>query len=275
MKLKSDLLMEAREASFSYVKNKPVLNAVSLELRRGEILGVVGPNGVGKSTSLKILSGYIRPLSGEILLGGVPVRDMSDRERARRLALVPQNVYAPVPFSVADVIRMGRRARLSRFSRLSFSDHEVIADTIDGFELGSIAERPISELSGGERQKTMIAAALAQEPEVLLLDEPTSHLDIGNSARVMQTLLEWRRVKNASLLLVTHDVQTAARCCDRIIMLSGGSVLTQGRPSEVLTVDILRQVYGRGVVMHTNPDDNLPVILPELNAVRVSAETKE
>jgi iron complex transport system ATP-binding protein len=91
----------------------------------------------------------------------------------------------------------------------------------------------------------------------------------------MQTLLEWRRAKNASLLLVTHDVQTAARCCDRIVMLSGGSVLTQGRPSEVLTVDILRQVYGRGVVMHTNPDDNLPVILPELNAARVSAETKE
>lgn len=267
--------MEAREASFSYVRNNPVLNAVSLELRRGEILGVVGPNGVGKSTILKILSGYIRPLSGEILLGGIPVRDMSDRERARRLALVPQNVYAPVPFTVADVIRMGRRARLSRFSRLSTSDHEVIADTIDGFELGVIAERPISELSGGERQKTMIAAALAQEPEVLLLDEPTSHLDIGNSARVMQTLLEWRRAKNASLLLVTHDVQTAARCCDRIVMLSGGSVLTQGRPSEVLTVEILRQVYGRGVVMHTNPDDNLPVILPELNAVRVSSEAKE
>lgn len=260
-----EIMMEVGDLVFAYRHGLPVLNGVTIRLRRGEVLGVVGPNGVGKSTVLKALSGYLRPVSGEVMLGGVPVRSMSNQERARRLAIIPQNVYAPVPFTVEEVVRMGRRARLSRFCRLSEADHRVIEQTIIDFDLTGLAKRPIGELSGGERQRAMIAAAVAQEPEVLLLDEPTSHLDIGNSARVIQALLKWRREKDVSLLIVTHDVQMAARCCDRIVLLKEGRILTEGKPAAVLSMDVLRQVYGRGVVMYESPWDNLPVILPELN----------
>jgi len=258
------IIMEARSLSYAYRSGASVLDDVTMRLERGEFLGIVGPNGVGKSTALKVLCGFLRPAAGEVRLAGALIGDMSNQERARRLAIVPQNVYAPVPFTVEEVVRMGRRARLSRFSRLSEEDHRVIEQTVVDFDLTALSDRPIGELSGGERQRAMIAAAVAQEPEVLLLDEPTSHLDIGNSARVIQSLMKWRIERNASILLVTHDVQMAARCCDRIVMLKDGRVMTEGQPSAVLSAELLQEVYGRGVVMYESPWDNLPVVLPEL-----------
>lgn len=258
-------LLEARNIGFAYPGGKTVLDNVSLQLKKGDILGIVGPNGVGKSTVVKTLSGYLRPSRGEVTFDGVPIRKMKPLERARRLAVVPQNVYAPVPFTVRQVVGMGRLVRLPRFSALAVADHLAVEAALTAFELDGLSDRPFATLSGGERQLTLIAAAVAQAPEALLLDEPTAHLDIGHCARVVQTLLKWRRDTQVALSLVTHDVQMAARVCDWIILIKDGKALAEGPPETVLTATNLRQAYGRGVVALDNPWGRIPIILPELD----------
>ena len=257
-------IIEAENITFSYRAGKQVLNGIKFKLSRGSVAAITGPNGVGKSTILKILCGYLPPLSGEVLLDGKNIQSYSSLERSKLVAAVPQNIYAPIPFTVEQVVKMGRLARLSRFSRLTHEDKEVIARTMHSLNIESFAGRAIGELSGGERQRVMIATALAQDPDLLLLDEPTSHLDIGNSARVIKALINWQREKGSSILIVTHDVQMAARVCERIILLKDGSILGDGNPHDVLTPESLFQAYGHGVSSFISPVDGLPVILPDL-----------
>ncbi len=257
-------LIAANNITFAYQPGKQVLNGVNFRLPKGSVAAIVGPNGVGKSTILKILCGYLQPASGEVLLEGRPIKSYDNLERSRLVAAVPQNIYAPIPFTVEQVVKMGRLARISRYSRLTREDKEVIARTMHDLNIAVFAGRAIGELSGGERQRVMIATALAQEPDLLLLDEPTSHLDIGNSARVIKALINWQRQKGSSILIVTHDVQMAARVCERIILLKNGNVLGDGNPHQVLTRESLFQAYGHGVSSFISPIDGLPVILPDL-----------
>ncbi len=257
-------LIAASNIAFAYQPGKQVLNGVSFQLPKGTVAAIVGPNGVGKSTILKILCGYLKPASGEVLLEGKPIQEYDNLERSKLVAAVPQNIYAPIPFTVEQVVKMGRLARLSRFARMTHDDKEIIARTMHDLNLTVFAGRAIGELSGGERQRVMIATALAQEPDLLLLDEPTSHLDIGNSARVIKALINWQRKKGSSILIVTHDVQMAARVCERIILLKDGNVLGDGNPHDVLTPESLFQAYGHGVSSFISPVDGLPVILPDL-----------
>ncbi|MFA6103906.1 MAG: ABC transporter ATP-binding protein [Victivallaceae bacterium] len=260
----SEDLIAAINITFAYQPGKQVLNGVNFRLPKGSVAAIVGPNGVGKSTILKILCGYLKPASGEVLLEGRPIQSYDNLERSRLVAAVPQNIYAPIPFTVEQVVKMGRLARISRFARLTNDDKEVIARTMHDLNIAVFAGRAIGELSGGERQRVMIATALAQEPDLLLLDEPTSHLDIGNSARVIKALINWQRKKGSSILIVTHDVQMAARVCERIILLKDGNVLGDGNPHAVLTPESLFQAYGHGVSSFISPKDGLPVILPDL-----------
>lgn len=257
-------IIEADNITFAYRAGKQVLNGINFKLSRGNVAAIAGPNGVGKSTILKILCGYLPPLSGKVLLEGKDIQSYSSLERSKLVAAVPQNIYAPIPFTVEQVVKMGRLARLSRFSRLNHEDKEVIARTMHNLNIESFAGRAIGELSGGERQRVMIATALAQDPDLLLLDEPTSHLDIGNSARVIKALINWQREKGSSILIVTHDVQMAARVCERVILLKNGSILGDGNPHEVLTPKSLFKAYGHGVSSFISPIDGLPVILPDL-----------
>ncbi len=256
-------LLGVNNVTFSYCAGKPVIKGIDFGLSNGRIAAIVGPNGVGKSTILKIICGYLKPTSGEVLLNGNPIRSYDNQTRSGLVAAVPQNIYAPIPFSVEQVVKMGRLARLSRFSRLSEIDREIISRTMRKLNIASFAGRAVGELSGGERQRVMIATALAQEPDLLLLDEPTSHLDIGNSARVLRALINWQREKGSSILIVTHDVQMAARICERIILLKNGNVVGDGKPHDVLTSESLFQVYGHGVSSFISPLDGLPVILPD------------
>lgn len=257
-------LIAASNIAFAYQPGKQVLNGVSFQLPKGTVAAIVGPNGVGKSTILKILCGYLKPASGKVLLEGKPIQDYDNLERSKLVAAVPQNIYAPIPFTVEQVVKMGRLARLSRFARMTHDDKEIIARTMHDLNITVFAGRAIGELSGGERQRVMIATALAQEPDLLLLDEPTSHLDIGNSARVIKALINWQRKRGSSILIVTHDVQMAARVCERIILLKDGNVLGDGNPHDVLTPESLFQAYGHGVSSFISPVDGLPVILPDL-----------
>jgi iron complex transport system ATP-binding protein len=257
-------IIDAENVSFAYHNNVNIINNISFHMKCGEIAAIAGPNGVGKSTILKIICGYFTPNSGKVLLEGQGVHEYDNLCRSRLIAAVPQNIYAPIPFTVEQVIKMGRLARLSRFARLSHEDHTVISETMKKMEIDKFADRAIGQLSGGERQKVMIATALAQNPHLLLLDEPTSHLDIGNSAKVVKALMQWRKEQSSSILIVTHDVQMAARICDRIILMKNGNILADGNPHEVLTEDILFEVYGHNVNIFTNPHDGMPVILPSL-----------
>jgi iron complex transport system ATP-binding protein len=263
--MQENYILEAEDVSFSYRNNDNIINGITFSMKRGEIAAIAGPNGVGKSTILKIICGYLKPKTGRVLLENKNVDEYDNLARCRLVAAVPQNIYAPIPFTVEQVIKMGRLARLSRFSRLSTDDYLLIAETMKKLEIESFAKRAIGELSGGERQRVMIATALAQDPHLLLLDEPTSHLDIGNSAKVIKSLMRWRNEKSASILIVTHDVQMAARICDRIVLMKNGNILADGNPHQVLTEDVLFEAYGHSVSTFISPRDGMPVILPDLS----------
>ncbi|MEG6508860.1 ABC transporter ATP-binding protein [Methyloligella sp. 2.7D] len=229
---------------------KEVLKDVSLQIEQGCFLGILGPNGCGKTTLLRCLAGLDRPSGGELLLEGEPVFGLSPAAIARRLALQGQDAEAALGFSVRDVVSLGRLAH--RRSFLSGDDADDIAkveQAISQLELESFAGRAVETLSGGERQRVMIARALAQEPQILLLDEPTNHLDIQHRFAVLKLV----RSLGITVVAVLHDIELAARHCDRIVLMKQGRVVADGTPQEALTANHLRDVFSVAAAIDTHP----------------------
>ncbi len=242
-------ILECRKLSFAYRPEVPVLEEVSLELYPGDFIGLIGPNGAGKSTILGLLSGYLRPDAGEIYLDGRPLAAFRSRERARKMALLPQSVYAMLPFTVRQLAALGRTSRLSRWCAASRHDRAVVEEVLELLGLRELAETTLSRLSGGERQRALLAAALAQEPEVLLLDEPTSALDLGHAAQFMRLIARLNRERGLSVLVISHDLELAARYADRLILLRGGKILAAGEPGRILTPELIFDAYGSRVAV--------------------------
>ncbi|HHY32758.1 MAG TPA: heme ABC transporter ATP-binding protein [Firmicutes bacterium] len=220
------------------------LDGVSLSVSGGEFLGVLGPNGSGKTTLLRAMAGAVRPVSGVVTLDGTDIRRMSARAVARRLAVVPQNGQLPFSFTVRDMVLMGRWPHLRRFSGETWRDLEVAARAMEATRVAHLAARPITELSYGERQRVMVARALAQEPQILLLDEPTSHLDPRHQVEIMDLVWSLSRREGLGVAAVLHDVNLAAQYCDRIVMLKDGRLAASGTPGEVVTPEAIEEVYG-------------------------------
>jgi iron complex transport system ATP-binding protein len=238
-----------------------VLEAVELEVRAGEVVGLLGRNGAGKSTLLRVASGVLRPAAGQVALDGRDASSLGRRERARAVALVPQETAVDFPFSVAEVVLMGRTPHLGWLGFESGRDLAVARDAMERLGIASLAERSILELSGGERQLAVVARALAQEPRLLLLDEPTAFLDLRHRMEVLTHVRDFAAAGGGALV-VSHDLGIAARFCDRLVLLVGGRVMADGAPAEVLVPARLREVFDIEAVVLAGPDGQ-PVVVPQ------------
>lgn len=254
--------LKVREVQFSY-RSEPVLKDVCLEVREGEVVGLVGPNGSGKTTLLKCIGRILKPTKGVILLNGNELGKVSSKELARILGYVPQSSPGSFPLTVFESVLLGRRPYIRW--KLSRRDKEIVHNTLRLMELDKLALRMFGELSGGERQKVLIARALAQEPEVLLLDEPTSNLDLRHQIEVLQLIADIVREKRLSAIMAIHDLNLASMFSDKIIMLKEGRIYAAGRGEEVLNPDNIWEVYGVRVTI--SYDSGRPYIIP-LNTKR-------
>jgi iron complex transport system ATP-binding protein len=241
--------------------DRVVGRGLNVALEAGEVLALLGPNGGGKTTLLKTLMGILRPLAGEALINGRSLSVTPIRERARRIAYVPQSHVPTFAFSVESVVLMGRTAHGSLFSRPSAHDHAVAARALDRFGITHLNDRPYTMISGGERQLVLLARALAQEPQFIVLDEPTASLDFGNQGKVMREI----RALAASghgVLFTTHDPNHALRAADRAFLLRDGERLSEGPVADVLNREKLEALYGAPVEMLTDATAGRSAFLP-------------
>lgn len=220
------MLLQAIDLSSGYAK-RPVIEDVSCGLYPGELLGIIGPNGCGKSTLLKTLSGNLSPMTGQVLLDGEPLAAMPRYRRAHLLAMLPQHPDAPPGMTVRDLARCGRSPHAKWFQPFDASDQTAIDHAIRSCELDDLADQPLAEISGGERQRAWIAMTLAQQTRVLLLDEPTSALDIGHQLDVMHLLEHLVHQRNLAVAVIMHDINLAIRFCDRVLVLDKGQIVGQ------------------------------------------------
>lgn len=241
-------MLEAHDVGFGY-GTRPVLDGVSIAVPEGRLVGLVGPNGAGKSTLLRCLSGALRPTRGRVLLRGADVASMSPLELARDLAVVPQASQPAFPVSVAYFVGMGRFSRERFLGGPTPHDRDVVRACLAQMQLEPLASRPVDELSGGEFRRVLIAQALAQEPRVLLFDEPVQQLDLLHKLEVMEFARAFTRRGGTAGLIVLHELGLAARWCDELVLLHAGRVLARGDAEAVLTPGNLRVAYGVDVAV--------------------------
>lgn len=252
-------VLEAEGLGFSYPRRQ-VLKDVGLRVAPGEFVGILGPNGAGKSTLLRLLCGILAPSQGRVCLQGKPLSSLSRRSVARTLAFVPQFPDLTFPFTCREVVSMGRFAHLGRLGLEGARDQEVVERVMELTNTREFAERPVTELSGGEQQRVILAQALAQEGEILLLDEPTSHLDIRYQVEVMDLLYRLNREQHMTVVLTIHQLDLAARYCGRMLLLDRGRVEADGPPAEVLTYQTIERVFHTPVLVEAHPHLGVPQI---------------
>lgn len=240
----------------------PVLQAIDWSVKPGEFWGIIGPNGSGKSTLLHLISGTERPDSGEVLVGGRPVLQYSRKALSRMLAMLQQDGLPPVSFSVREVIEMGRFPYLDWLGRDSSKDSGRRVDEImQRLALDELADKPLDELSGGQRQRAALGKVMAQEPQILLLDEPTTFLDIHYQIQFMELVSLWRRETGLTIVSVIHDLNLAALYCDRLLVLSEGRIAETGTAPEILKPKLLHDVFRVDPLIVAHPDTGTPQLL--------------
>lgn len=246
-----------------YYGSKKTLEDVTFTIKGGDLVGLLGPNASGKTTLLRAISRGLKPRVGAVYLDEKEVYKMAGREVAKSMAVVPQDASTPFEFTALDVVLLGRYPHLGRLSMEGRKDLEVVKWAMRLTDTWELAERPVGELSGGERQRVMIARALAQEPEVLLLDEPTSHLDLKNQIETMELLKKFCHGRGMAVLAVLHDFNLASNYCDSLIMMGRGRVFSIGGVKDVLTKDNVKLVYGIDVIVRRYPATGTIYMIPK------------
>jgi iron complex transport system ATP-binding protein len=258
----NDILIDVRNLSFHFGTRR-VLNGVNFEVKRGESLAIVGPNGAGKSTLLKCLGRLLKGSPRSICLEGKPLESYRQKDLARWMSYVPQAEGRGAPFTVREFILMGRYPHLSPFSLIGVRDREAADRAMEWTGTRAFSNRPLDSLSGGERQKVLIAAALAQEARILLLDEPTTFLDYKHQSEIESILWKVKRDSGTTLILVTHDINAASLLGDRILALRAGEAVFLGPPEKAMRDEVLRTIYGKSFLFATHPETGLPVVVSE------------
>ncbi|HEX6196584.1 MAG TPA: ABC transporter ATP-binding protein [Jiangellaceae bacterium] len=244
---------------------KRVLEDVSLTVRSGSWLTLVGPNGAGKTTLLRAITGAV-DYGGQIELDGDPLRGLRERERARTVAVVPQMPVRPEGMTVQDYVLLGRTPYVPYFGVESAEDLAVTGELIGSLDLRGLEARPVTSLSGGEFQRAVLARALAQQAPVLLLDEPTSSLDLGHAQQVLELVDDLRRQRDLTVVAALHDLTTAAQYSDRLALLVAGEVVAEGTPADVLTEELVSRCYGASVRVVSDPDTGI-VVMPVRSSI--------
>jgi iron complex transport system ATP-binding protein len=241
------------EAVSRWSNGRMLLDGVSLTVKTGEFVGVIGPNGAGKTTLLSVMAGLVEPNGGRVCLNQVPLSTLRRRQIAQQIACVPQAAtVSDFRFSARDIVLMGRYPHRDRSAGETSEDHAIAAEAMRQTQVTSLADRSVTELSGGERQRVTIARALAQQPRLLLLDEPTASLDLSHQLHVLHLVRTLVTKNQLTAVTANHDLELASRFCDRIIVLDHGRIVADGPPEAVLTPDRLATVFG--VVAHVRPD---------------------
>jgi iron complex transport system ATP-binding protein len=240
----------------------PILKKVSFSIKTGTFLGILGPNGSGKTTLLKSIGRVLKPSSGVVILDDIDIYKMKTKEVAKHVAVVPQDTTIAFSFTALDIVLMGRAPHLSRLETESETDVGIAKKAMEYTGIWHLANRLVTELSGGERQRVIIARALTQEPKILLLDEPTSHLDISNQIEILDLLKHLCNEKKVLIISVFHDFNLAARYCDSVILLKNGRIVSAGKTIETLTNENIKNVFGINVIVNKHPVTDLPFIIP-------------
>lgn len=242
--------------------DRTVIESLDLLVPPGQVTAVIGANACGKSTLLRSMSRLLAPKKGHVLLDGKEVHRMPPKALARTLGLLPQSPVAPEGITVADLVGRGRHPHQRLLARWNADDDAAVAAALDATETAGLAERSVDELSGGQRQRVWIAMALAQQTDLLLLDEPTTFLDVSHQVEVLDLLTDLNRSRGTTIVMVLHDLNLAGRYADHLVAMADGKILAAGTPAEVLTEDTVRAVYGLENRVITDPASGKPLVLP-------------
>ena len=252
--------LQIGELSFSYFDGL-VLDDINLSVEPGEMVGLLGPNGSGKTTLIKLISGILKPSHGEIKLGGSSLSQLNRRTIASRVAVVPQQFHIPFAFTASEVVMLGRTPFVKAFSGETGADRQAADTAIELAGISHIAGRHFDELSGGERQKVILAMALAQQPSLLLLDEPVAHLDICHQIETLELVKNLNVERKLTVIAAMHDLNLASLYFDRLILLDQGRIYAEGTPKEVLTEDRISEVFSTAVRVEPHPVTGAPHII--------------
>ncbi|MHA6252604.1 ABC transporter ATP-binding protein [Oceanobacillus sp. CAU 1775] len=255
---------------------KTILTDISFSLKEREILGIIGPNGSGKSTLLKLLSGVEPPSSGKVYFKNNEVQKYTRKEIAKSVAVLQQEALPMIGFTVREVVEMGRFPFQNWLGEDLIDVDSFIDSILDKMNLTALSDRHLEQLSGGERQRVGLAKTMAQSPNVLMLDEPTTYLDIGHQIHLMDRIHSWQREEEMTVISVLHDLNLATLYCDRLLLLNNGRVEAIGTPYEIIQEDLIEKVYGIRPIITTHPSNGLPqIILEGEQMINYTAEPKK
>ncbi|MFD2638016.1 ABC transporter ATP-binding protein [Piscibacillus salipiscarius] len=243
------------------VDGKPILENINLNVQKGKCIGLIGPNGAGKSTIIKLISALEKPSSGQINFMGKNVQGWSVKKLAKHMAVLTQEGLAPYPITVYDSVLMGRYPHLGFFQRESKHDHDLVSNVLQITGLSNLRDQLIDTLSGGERQRVAIAKAMVQQPQLLLLDEPTTFLDIGHQMNILRLVQDWQKREGLTVIMVLHDLNLAAQFCDELVLMDHGKIVRTGSSEQIIAKETLENVYHAHPEIVRHPKTNIPQIL--------------
>ncbi|MFJ9212817.1 ABC-type Fe3+-siderophore transport system, ATPase component [Streptomyces sp. L-9-10] len=251
----------ARELTLAY-EDRTVVHELDLAVPDGQVSVIVGPNACGKSTTLRALGRLLKPRGGSVLLDGTELARIPTRKIAQSIGLLPQSPVAPEAITVADLVSRGRQPHQHWWQQWSDEDERAVTDAMERTDVTALADRSVDELSGGQRQRVWIAMALAQETDLLLLDEPTTFLDIAHQVEVLDLVRRLNHDQGRTVVIVLHDLNQAARYADHLVAMKAGRIVAEGRPGEIVTAELVREVFGLESVVVPDPVTGSPLVVP-------------
>jgi iron complex transport system ATP-binding protein len=267
------ILLGARHLSLGYGA-VPIVDCLTVEITAGAVTAIVGPNACGKSTLLRGLARLLGPLTGQVILDGTDIARLRTKDVARRLGLLPQSSIAPEGITVADLVTRGRFPHQTLLRQFSRTDQQAVADAMESTGVTAIAGRQVDELSGGQRQRVWIAMVLAQQTPLILLDEPTTFLDIAHQIELLDLFTELNIERGRTIVAVLHDLNHACRFADEIIAMKAGVIVAKGDPSAIITADLVEEVYGLKCQIIDDPETGTPLVIPRASGRLLARKPK-